>query len=252
MCTEIVSIEYDAGETFDFGVENTHSYRSSSFLSHNCYVHCYMMDRLYDKGLIDEGAMLEFHHIHSGVVMQPDFDSKYYSGFNPYALGLAMFRDIERICKNPTEEDKEWFPDIAGADHIEVIKDAVENYRDESFIKQFLSPKLIRDFRMFRLEDEDEDFYKVSNIHDNTGYREIRNALSRQYEVTRTDPNIQVVDANMDSDRHLELHHYSMGGKLLSADDAMECLKHVKRLWGFEPYLISFDENGKSVDEFVL
>jgi stage V sporulation protein R len=36
------------------------------------------------------------------------------SGINPYALGFAMMQDIERICTNPTDEDRAWLPDIAG------------------------------------------------------------------------------------------------------------------------------------------
>ena len=27
-----------------------------------------------------------------------------------------MMRDIRRICENPTDEDRHWFPDIAGSD----------------------------------------------------------------------------------------------------------------------------------------
>ncbi len=34
-------------------------------------------------------------------------------GFNPYALGFAMMQDIERVCR-PDDEDREWFPEIAG------------------------------------------------------------------------------------------------------------------------------------------
>ena len=34
------------------------------------------------------------------------------------------------------------------------LKDAWANYRDESFIEQFLSPKLMRDFRLFALYDK--------------------------------------------------------------------------------------------------
>ena len=35
-------------------------------------------------------------------------------GLNPYALGFAMMEDIKRISEDPTAEDKEWFPEIAG------------------------------------------------------------------------------------------------------------------------------------------
>ena len=63
------------------------------------------------------------------------------SGFNPYALGFAMMQDIERIVTNPDDEDREWFPDIAGTgDAMGVLRDVWANYRDESFISQFHEP----------------------------------------------------------------------------------------------------------------
>jgi stage V sporulation protein R len=89
------------------------------------FSHFYIMNRLHDKGLLTDGAMLEFFHTHSGVMFQPTFDMKGYNGFNPYYLGFEMFRDIRRICEDPTAEDKEWFPDFAGGDWREVCLDAV-------------------------------------------------------------------------------------------------------------------------------
>ena len=78
-----------------------------------------------------------------------------FSGFNPYALGFAMMQDIERIVSNPEDEDREWFPDIAGTgDVMAVLRDIWANYRDESFISQFLSPRLMRHLRMFHLHDD--------------------------------------------------------------------------------------------------
>jgi stage V sporulation protein R len=51
-------------------------------------------------------------------------DDPRYSGINPFALGFAMMRDIERICTEPTAEDQKWFPDIAGsADSMAVRRD---------------------------------------------------------------------------------------------------------------------------------
>src|SRR3546814_17360748 len=90
-----------------------------------------------------------------------------YNGINPYALGFGMMTDIERICTDPTEEDREWFPDIAGSkEPMEVLKHIWANYRDESFIAQFLSPHLIRNWRLFHLvADEDEPALRVDAIH---------------------------------------------------------------------------------------
>ena len=83
--------------------------------------HYTILHELYDEGLVSEGFIIEFLTSHTSVVAQPAFDSPYYSGINPYALGFAMMQDIRRICENPTDEDREWFPEIAGADWLETF-----------------------------------------------------------------------------------------------------------------------------------
>ena len=79
------------------------------------FVHYTIMNQLYDRGLITEGSLLEFMHSHTSVVFQPEFGDKRYYGINPYALGYAMMDDIKRICERPTDEDRDWFPDLAGS-----------------------------------------------------------------------------------------------------------------------------------------
>ncbi|MDC6625594.1 SpoVR family protein, partial [Leclercia adecarboxylata] len=49
--------------------------------------HDTLMNDLYDEGLVTDGFMMEFLTSHTSVVYQPGFDSPYYSGINPYALG---------------------------------------------------------------------------------------------------------------------------------------------------------------------
>ena len=102
--------------------------------------HYTILNHLYDEGKVTERFMLEFLHSHTNVVFQPPYNSQWYSGINPYALGFAMFQDIKRICQSPTEEDKYWFPDIAGSDWLETLHFAMRDFKDESFISQFLSP----------------------------------------------------------------------------------------------------------------
>ena len=76
--------------------------------------HYTLINRLYEKKLVDDAFMLEFLHIHTNVVSQRGFDQEGYHGMNPYALGFAMMQDIRRICEDPTEEDTAWFPELAG------------------------------------------------------------------------------------------------------------------------------------------
>ena len=118
--------------------------------------HYTLLNHLYDEGMVTDGFMMEFLQCHTNVVFQPPFDSPYYSGINPYALGFAMLRDIRRICEKPTEEDRRWFPDIAGSDWLKTLDFAMRNFKDESFIAQYLSPKLIRDLKLFAMLDDDQ------------------------------------------------------------------------------------------------
>src|SRR6056297_2023941 len=101
--------------------------RQTKMMNEGCatFVHYEIMNRLYDAGKINDGAMLEFLHMHSAVVRQPNFDDRRFSGLNPYALGFAMMRDIARICEQPDEEDRQWFPEIAGnGDPIGTLREA--------------------------------------------------------------------------------------------------------------------------------
>jgi spore cortex formation protein SpoVR/YcgB (stage V sporulation) len=199
------------------------------------FVHYSIMNTLYDRGMITEGSLLEFMHSHTSVVFQPAFDDRRYSGMNPYALGYAMMDDIKRICEKPTAEDRDWFPGMAGSgDAMAALRNAWANYRDESFIEQFLSPKLMRDFRLFSLFDKADDAtYRVSAIHDDRGYRAVRSALARQYD-TSGDPNIQVARADLKGNRTLFLEHRMNRGVPLHNAAKEQVLAHVEFLWGHD------------------
>lgn len=219
--------------------------RQTKMMNEGCatYSHHRIMTRLHEKGQINDGAFLEFLHSHSGVVMQPDYNDQRFSGINPYALGFAMMEDIERICNDPNPEDYEWFPQIAGrGNHYDVLKEVWADYRDESFILQYLSPHLIRSMGLFQIvDDEDEKDIRVAAIHDERGYLKVRRALSRQYDVSRMDPDIQVVDVDLAGDRRLHLRHQIVNGVRLEEEDALRVLRHLANLWGYPVVLEEVD-----------
>jgi len=208
--------------------------------------HYTILNEMYDEGLVTDAFMMEFLTSHTNVVMQPEYDSPYYSGINPYALGFAMMTDIRRICEDPTEEDKRWFPDMAGSDWLETLHYAMKNYRDESFIEQYLSPTVIRKFRFFALEDDEQNpTIDVMAIHDDEGYKRVREVLSQQYNLSSNEPDIQVYNVNVRGDRSLTLRHYQHNKRPLSNDTA-EVLRHVRRLWGYDVRLESIDDNERA------
>ncbi|ALM87123.1 SpoVR family protein [Bordetella sp. N] len=208
--------------------------------------HYTILNRMHQKGLVTDGFMIEFLHSHTSVVSQRGFDQRGYGGINPYALGFAMMTDIRRICEHPTEEDRRWFPDIAGSDWLTTLDFAMRNFKDESFISQYLSPKLIRDFRFFAIADHASNpKLEVAAIHDDAGYRRVRKLLAEQHNRDNQVPDIQVVRYNRETDRSLVLRHLQSRGRPLVAEDAEEVLKHLGRLWGFKVRLEETDASGE-------
>lgn len=212
------------------------------------WVHQRIMTRLHEKGQINDAAFLEVIASTANVITQPGFDQGA-SSFNPYALGYAIMTDIERICTDPTEEDRAWFPDFAGnGDPYGTLRHSWANFRDESFILQYLSPAVIRRFKMFRLHDDMSDpSLLVDAIHDEEGYREIRRTLARSYDPAELEPDIQVVDADLAGDRKLLLEHRGKPGNLLHPRDAQLCLRHLATLWGYEVRLVEVDAGTDAV-----
>jgi stage V sporulation protein R len=217
-----------------------------------CWCHYTIMQRLHERGQIDDAAMLEFLHLHSSVIFQPDFDDQRFSGINPYALGFSMMRDIERICTEPTDEDREWFPDIAGSgDPLETLKRAWADFRDESFVRQYLSPRVIRDFHFFKLDDAGENpEMTVDAIHDRRGYKRIRKALAANYDIAADLPQVEIVDVDMHGDRRLVLQHVVRRGRVLDALETRRVLRHIATLWGHSIVLREVDfETGRAFAE---
>ncbi len=212
--------------------------------------HYTIINQLYEEGLVTDGFMLEFLESHTNVIAQPPFDHDFYTGINPYALGFAIFQDLKRICEAPTEEDRRWFPEIAGSPWLETFDFAMRNFKDDSFIAQYLSPQVIRKLRLFSvLDDENESELEISAIHDEEGYLKIRQALSEQYNLGSLEPDIQVWSVDTRGDRSLTLRHFEHQRRPL-ADSAEGVLKHVHRLWGFKVRLETVDPQGRIKERY--
>ncbi len=215
-----------------------------------CFWHYTLLHALYDEGLVTDEFMLEILQSHTNVIMQVPYNSPYFNGINPYTLGYHMMQDIKRICENPTEEDKQWFPFLVNTDWLSSLDTAMRNYKDESFIAQYLSPKLIRDLKLFHIVDDDRspELY-VNAIHNEPGYQKIREALSRQYNLGYYEPDIQVYSVDLQGDRSLTLR-YTQQNRVPLGESTADVLKHVYSLWGFPVNLQAVDHEDKITAEF--
>lgn len=211
-----------------------------------CFVHYHIIYKMYEEGLVDDGFMLEFLDHHTAVVAQPGHESRYYYGFNPYALGFNIYQDIKRICEDPTEEDKQWFPQLIGKNWLEEVDYAMRNFKDESFIMQYLSPKVIRDMRLFSIADNEEDrYYQIDSIHNDAGYKAIRETLAAQYQRDRYVPDIQIESVDVYGDRRMRLIYTPYREMNLDDHDAKDVARHLNFLWGFPVEVYHRFEDGE-------
>ena len=225
--------------------------QQTKVMNEGCATYCHyrIMNTLHERGRISDGSFLEFLRSHTNATRQPTCYEPHYHGFNPYALGFDMMSDIARIVREPTEEDRAWFPEIAGqGDEMRVLREIWANYRDDSFIAQFLSPNLIRRWRLFHVVDEEDAAQlEVTAIHNERGYRDLRRSLSAEYEVGRQFPDIQVVDVDLSGSRKLVMHHRAVNGSLLEIEAASLVMAQVANLWGYEVVLEEIDAGSEKV-----
>jgi spore cortex formation protein SpoVR/YcgB (stage V sporulation) len=216
------------------------------------FTHHMLMTELHDQGLIDDGSYLEFLQCHTAVIAQSDWDNKYYNGINVYALGFAMLMDIKRACQNPDEEDYKWLPSVCNTDWLTTIKDIVENYRDESFILQFLSPKVMRQFKLFSFHiAENIPYLKVNGTHEDESFLNIRKALSEQYDISRSVPQIEIVDVDWEGDRWIYLEHRTKNNQRLNYIDMKKTAHHIYKLWGFTVKMDYVDLDGQLLEDII-
>jgi spore cortex formation protein SpoVR/YcgB (stage V sporulation) len=212
------------------------------------FTHYYIMTRLWEQGRITDGHYMEFIHSHSSVLRQLPYDHPYYSGYNPYALGFDIFTDIRRICTEPTDEDREYFPDMVGRDWLETCHDAVANYRDETFIQQFLSPTVMRKWGLFEITNNERDsFITVTGIQNQRGYDRIRRSLAEQY--SGGTPDIRIVNANLQGNRELNLLYTPHHRSKLDERSSAAVLAYIEYLWG---YPVSLDDGAGDAQEELL
>jgi len=94
------------------------------------------------------------------------------------------------------------------------------------------------------VDDDQEDELEIAAIHDDQGYRQVRQTLAEQYNLGNREPNIQVYKVDMFGDRSLTLRHYMHDRRPLG-ESTPEMLRHIARLWGYDVRIESVDETGR-------
>ena len=96
---------------------------------------------------------------------------------------------------------------------------------------------------------EDAASSRVEAIHDERGYRRIRRALARQYDIGHGSiPNIQVVDVDLAGDPAAHAGAPNSSTAFCSTRrEAQQVLQHLADLWGYEVCLQEVSSEAKTI-----
>jgi len=182
--------------------------------------------------------------VHHSQVVRPHPGS-----INPYYLGFKLWHDILRRCEHPTPEERERYG--GPTDGMATLMRIREADRDASFLRQFLSGRLMREMDMYEFGPEDDE-YVVQRVADEDSWRQIRDTLIGSVGMGAF-PVIRIDDADYDGARKLHLTH-AYDGRELELGQAEKTLAYLHRLWGRgvviettlqdKPAQLIYDENG--------
>ena len=190
----------------------------------------YWHSKLMTEHFADAAEIVDYAEQHSGVVHMPA------GGFNPYKIGVELFKDIERRwdsgqhgpawerLENLGEKDRFDDRSMQGRRKIFEVR---RIYNDVNFVDEFLTEEFVEKHRMYRYErDPQTGQLRVAS----RDYRQIKQSLL--YRITNMgQPFIYVVDGNYLNRGELYLAH-QWNGLDMDIAQASEVLKNIRRIWG--------------------
>ena len=190
----------------------------------------YWHSKMMTSRFLEASELVDYADQHAGVVHMPP------GGFNPYKLGVELFKDIERRW-DTGQHGADWERlDVIGAREAhddksmggrEKIFQVRAIYNDVSFIDEFLTPEFIDRHRLHHYRQDERTGEMKIVTRDPEQVKQImlyRLANGGQ-------PYIHVVDANYMNRGELFLAH-QWNGLDLEIKSAAETIMSLRRLWG--------------------
>jgi stage V sporulation protein R len=171
---------------------------------------------------------VEYQRLNAGVVAPHHFQ------LNPYSVGWAIFREIERIATAPEPDDRERWAWAGAADPVERILEVVEAYDDVALVSEFLTPRVCTEARLYAWEHDRHDGRRL--VISSREADEVRAAVVRSC-VNGGLPLVEIVEADGHGHGELLLEHRAEDVGL-DAEYARGTLAHLAHLWG-KPVTVS-------------
>ena len=189
----------------------------------------YWHSRLMTEKIMNDSEIVDFADRHSGTMaMSP-------TGFNPYKIGIEIFRDIENRwntgkfgreweeCQDLSARENWYKKTDQGRDKIFEVR---RNYNDVTFIDEFLTEEFCVKNKMFVYK-----FNKRTNQFevDTTNFKAIKQQLLFQL-TNFGQPIIKIVDDNFENRGELLLTHMFEGVEL-QPDYMTATLENMYKVW---------------------
>jgi stage V sporulation protein R len=173
----------------------------------------YWHSKILTETILHDCEIIDFADRHAGAMVMPP------SGFNPYKIGIELFRHIEeRWDKGQFGKEWESCTDMAAKANWNTkagqgrkkIFEVRRDYNDVTFIDEFLTEEFCREHRMFVYK-----FNKRTNQYeiDNRDFGTIKKRFLFQL-TNLGQPIISVVDGNFKGEGELLLTHLFEGAEL--------------------------------------
>lgn len=190
----------------------------------------YWHSKLMTEHFVEASEIVDYADQHAGVIHMP------VGGFNPYKIGVELFKDIERrwdrgqhgsewerlehIGQREKHDDKS----MKGRDKIFEVR---RIYNDVNFIDEFLTEEFVERHNMYRYR-RDPQTGEVRVV--SRDWQQVKQELL--YRITNMgQPFIFVVDANYTNRGELYLAH-QWNGLDIEVAKAAQVLKNIRVLWG--------------------
>lgn len=189
----------------------------------------YWHSKLMTDHFADAGEIVCYCQQHAGVMYMPQ------GNFNPYKIGIELWRDIERRWNTGQHGakwealtglgEKESYDDgsMQGRDKIFQVRTV---YNDAMFIEEFFTPEFCERHRFFVTKPDAEGLAPAPA----RAFEKVKATLLHHL-TNRGEPLVYIVDGNYQNRGELYLAH-DFSGMEIDAQRAHRVLANLRTLWG--------------------
>jgi len=167
---------------------------------------------------LNDEEVLEFARLHAGILQINRRQ------LNSYLLGIKIFEDIEKRWDSPSKEEKEKFGRKGGEGRAKIFE-VREMENDISFIRNYLTPDLVRNLDLFLYKKQGQQ-WKVTD----TDWETVRDGIVNKL-VNGGYPYLVVEDGDYQNNGYLYIKHRHEGVDL-DIYYLEKTLPYVYGLWG--------------------